>query len=93
MLLKHNKKGCTKRTFMIWYIIVKIVKKASKRLEALQSHYIIKHEGVRYTCNQCEHKSTQKYYLKIHQLTAHGGRRLEILFATNVLSKLYGMTV
>merc|ERR1712096_361323 len=38
----------------------------------LKAHCKAKHEGVRYACDQCEYKATQKVNLRTHISTVHG---------------------
>ena len=36
-------------------------------------HYITKHEGIKYPCNQCDYQATQQRLLQTHIQSVHEG--------------------
>ena len=47
----------------------------AKRNAFLKKHAITKHEGVRYSCDYCTHKSTDEVTLKQYIKSQHEGKR------------------
>ena len=43
------------------------------KLRNLETHKLSHHDGVRYNCNQCSYKSTQKSSLNAHKRVVHEG--------------------